>query len=491
MTKPSHSNSELSLQAAALATARTHPHETGIYLLDDGHDAFATRMLLIQQAQHTLDLQYYIWRQDRTGTLLFEAIHAAAERGVKVRLLLDDHNTEGMDALLIGLESHPNIDVRLFNPLHIRWPRFINYFINFKRANRRMHNKAFIADGSIVVAGGRNNGDEYFGAADGMLFADLDALMVGQVVPAVCDEFEAYWRCEATCSVRHLFTLRKPEHLDALSIRARLVEEDPKAQKYIQAIQRLPLLHDLINRRIDFTWAEVSVMSDDPDKGLGEIRGRELLSNQLQEAIGTPKNQLTLVSPYFVPTLAGFQELIELASSGVELTILTNSLEAADVAVVHAGYAKWRKGLLRAGVRLFELQRKSNLSPRELRKERRRRLKGKERIGQAASSLHAKTFTVDQNRVFIGSFNFDPRSMVLNTELGFVICSDSLAKRIHSRFNDEVTRYAYELKLEKNRIIWIEHLDDSHAVHTSEPGASLWRRWISYFFSWLPIDWLL
>ncbi|HET8817804.1 MAG TPA: phospholipase D family protein [Pseudidiomarina sp.] len=485
------SGSARSLQAAAHTAAIAHPDTTGIYLLDDGKDAFAARMLLAQQAEHTLDVQYYVWRHDRTGTLLFEAIHAAAERGVRVRLLLDDHNTAGMDPLLIGLESHPNIDVRLFNPLRIRWPRALNYFTNFTRANRRMHNKAFIADGSVLITGGRNIGDEYFGAADAMLFADLDALMVGQAVQAVHDEFEAYWRSPATMSVRNLFTLRKPEHLDELSRRAKLVEADPAAQNYVQAIQRLPLLHDLLNRRVEFTWAHVEVVSDDPAKGLGNVHGSDLLSNQLQTAIGIPKHQLTLVSPYFVPTLAGFNELQKLAHAGVEITILTNSLEATDVAIVHAGYAKWRRGLMRAGIRLFELQRQTKLSPRERRKERRERLKGKERIGHAASSLHAKTFTVDESRVFIGSFNFDPRSMQLNTELGIVIHSSVLAQRIHRRFHDEVARYAYELKLDGNKLQWLEFLGDSTMIHTRDPGATIWRRLSSYILSWLPIDWLL
>lgn len=491
MTNPAVSGSDRSIQAAARAAAQAHPNQTGVYLLDDGQDAFAARMLLAQQAQHTLDVQYYIWRHDRTGTLLFEAIHAAAERGVRVRLLLDDHNTAGMDPLLIGLESHPNIDVRLFNPLRIRWPRALNYFTNFTRANRRMHNKAFIADGSVLITGGRNIGDEYFGAADAMLFADLDALMIGQAVRLVHDEFEDYWRSAATISVRKLFTLRKPEHLDELSRRAKLVEIDPAAQKYVQAIQRLPLLHDLLNRRVEFTWAQVDVVSDDPAKGLGEVHGRELLSNQLQSAIGIPQHQLTLVSPYFVPTLAGFNELKKLAHAGVEMTILTNALEATDVAIVHAGYAKWRKGLLRAGIRIFELQRQSNLSPRARRKERRERLKGKERIGQSASSLHAKTFTVDKSRVFIGSFNFDPRSMQLNTELGVVIHSDILAQRIHERFHQEVPRYAYELKLDGNHLQWLEYMGDSTIFHSRDPGASVWRRFSSHVLSWLPIDWLL
>lgn len=491
MIKPVASDLERSLQAAARAASQAHPDETGIYLLDDGQDAFAARMLLAQQAQHTLDIQYYIWRHDRTGTLLFEAIHAAAERGVRVRLLLDDHNTAGMDPLLIGLESHPNIQVRLFNPLRIRWPRALNYLTNFNRANRRMHNKAFIADGSVLISGGRNIGDEYFGAADALLFADLDALMVGQAVQQIHEEFEDYWQSPATISVRKLFTLRKPEHLDELSKRAQIVEQDPAAQKYVQAIQRLPLLHDLIHRRIEFTWAQVDVVSDDPAKGLGQVHGRELLSNQLKSAIGIPERQLTLVSPYFVPTLAGFVELQKLAQAGVEMTILTNSLEATDVAIVHAGYAKWRKGLLKAGVRLFELQRQTILSPRARRKERRERLKGKERIGQAASSLHAKTFTVDKVRVFIGSFNFDPRSMQLNTELGVVIHSPSLAERIHQRFHEEVARYAYELKLNGKRLEWLEFLGDSTITHTREPGASIWRRLSSVVLSWLPIDWLL
>ncbi|MDX1705721.1 phospholipase D family protein [Pseudidiomarina sp.] len=469
-----------------------HPDETGVLPLTDSQEAFAARIQLAGQAEFTLDLQYYIWRNDRTGALMFEAIHKAADRGVKVRLLLDDINTAGLDAVLTGLQAHPNIEIRLFNPLRMRWPRFINYLYDLRRINRRMHNKAFIVDGQMLISGGRNISDEYFGANDDLLFADLDALMIGDVVGRVSQMFDNFWNCDSAVPLGELMTIAKPKPLSALSERASVVESDPGAQEYVEAIEKLSFFQKVKEHELDFVWARVDMVCDPPSKGLGKAKPHQLIGHQLQQAIGEPSSHINLVSPYFVPTRAGVDQLVKFARQGITIAILTNSLAATDVAVVHAGYAKWRKRLLRAGIQLFELQRLSPLARRQERKERRKRMKGKKgRFGSSASSLHAKTFEVDHERVFFGSFNFDPRSVQLNTELGFVIHSDKLARMIAREFSKTVPHYAYKVDLIDNKIVWEERLGREVTRYRHEPVASWWRRVATRILERLPIDWLL
>jgi putative cardiolipin synthase len=469
-----------------------HPGKSGVIPLVDAREAFAARVLLARQAEVRLDVQYYIWRHDITGTLLFEELHAAAERGVKVRLLLDDHNTAGLDVTLIGLHQHPNIEVRLFNPLRVRRPRFLNYLFDFRRVNRRMHNKAFIVDEQVVISGGRNIGDEYFGATSDVLFADLDALLIGSVVAHVVNDFERYWQSESAVPLERLFTLTKPQDLSTLQAIAKRYEQDPRAQDYVQAIESLPFIQQLQQQQIDIYWAETQLVSDSPAKALGRAQPQQLVTHQLQQAIGEPQSHVTLVSPYFVPTKAGVDELVAMAKRGVQIIVLTNSLAATDVAVVHAGYAKWRKRLLQHGIQLFELQRLSAKARRQQRRERRQRLKGKERFGSSASSLHAKTFMVDLARVFIGSLNFDPRSAAINTELGFVMHSRELAARLETAIITTLPQYAYQLRLIKNRVIWVERLGSSRrTLYYSEPDASIWRRLAVRILERLPIERLL
>ena len=235
-----------------------------------------------------------------------------------------------------------------------------------------------------------------------MVFADLDALLIGSVVSHVVSDFERYWQSESAVPLERLFTLTKPQDLSTLQAIAKRYEQDPRAQDYVQAIESLPFIQQLQQQQIDIYWAETQLVSDSPAKALGRAQPQQLVTHQLQQAIGEPQSHVTLVSPYFVPTKAGVDELVAMAKRGVQIIVLTNSLAATDVAVVHAGYAKWRKRLLQHGIQLFELQRLSAKARRQQRRERRQRLKGKERFGSSASSLHAKTFMVDLARVFIG-----------------------------------------------------------------------------------------
>src|SRR5574337_769648 len=272
------------LEAAIAPLAAAHPGCSGIHPLPGGLDAFAARMLLAGAAERTLDVQYYIWDGDKTGTLLFNALRAAADRGVRVRLLLDDHNAIGLDETLAELDTHPMLEVRLFNPLRIRRPRWINYLIDFTRVNRRMHNKSITADAAATIVGGRNVADKYFDASDEIVFADLDVLAVGPVARDVAADFERYWNSVSACPARRL--------------------------------------------------------CDDPAKARGRARRRPQMSFRLDAIVGESASSVDLVSAYFGPTARGVRALTQLARRGVAIRILTNSLAATDVAAVHAGYAK-------------------------------------------------------------------------------------------------------------------------------------------------------
>jgi putative cardiolipin synthase len=463
----------------------TRPGLSGVLPLQDGRDAFAARVLLADAAERTLDVQYYIWHNDLSGTLLLEALRRAADRGVRVRLLLDDINTFGLDGMLVALDSHPNIEVRLFNAFRNRRWRWFGFLTDFSRLNRRMHNKSFTVDQRVTIIGGRNIGDEYFGASDEMLFIDLDVLAVGAVVADVARDFERYWASASAAALSSLLPPGAPGGLDVCAAKAADVGQRDGARAYMQAIKELPIVNDLLMRRLPYTWAPTRMISDDPAKGLAREKQRDLVMRRLQEVLGTLRRELYLISPYFVPTKRGTAFFAQHAQAGLRVKILTNSLEATDVVAVHAGYMKRRKALLRAGVQLFELRRTAPGRKRLL------RMRGSSGTGSSGSSLHSKTFSLDRERLFIGSFNFDQRSARLNTEMGFIIESPELAAESAENFDAQVPDSAYEVRLQNGRLQWIERNEGAETIHYREPGTALWQRALVRLISWLPIEWLL
>lgn len=456
------------------------PGLSGIYPLADGLDAFAARVLLAGVAEKTLDVQYYIWRDDMTGVMLFKALLSAAERGVRVRLLLDDNNTQALDPLLAALHQHANIEIRLFNPFMVRKPRLWGFITDFNRANRRMHNKSFTADNQTTIIGGRNVGDEYFSAGSGMLFADLDVLAVGPVVKDVSENFDDYWRSASSFPVDLILPpspLNAFDTLTALEVNGQL---NGAGQAYLDSLRSSHIIRELLLGTLALEWAPTRMVSDDPAKGLGKAEPEEMIGHQLLEIIGEPITEVELVSPYFVPTAAGVEAFAALVNSGIRVRIFTNSLAATDVAPVHAGYAKHRKPLLQEGIALYEM----------------RPLQGTLEVsrqagpfGSSGSSLHAKTFSIDRERVFVGSLNFDPRSLHYNTELGFMIESPELAARIDDAFENDIPGMAYEVRLDDNgRLYWLERRDGEEIRHTTEPETTWLQRLSVWLLAWLPIE---
>jgi len=462
-----------------------HPGKSGVLPLPSGREAFAARALLAEAADRSLDVQYYIYRHDTSGTLLNDVLWRAAERGVRVRLLLDDANTRGEDATIAALDAHPNIEVRLFNPFANRALR-VGDLADFSRVNRRMHNKSFTVDNQVAVVGGRNVGDEYFGAETAVAFADLDVLLAGAVVSEVSAEFDAYWNNASAYPAASLFAPFPQDKTERQRAEWKRISAGPSAVRYLEALGATPLVKELLGGKLTLQWVPARIVSDDPDKVRHPPERHDLhMLPRLEKALGKPEKQLDLVSPYFVPTADGAAALRAFAERGVQVRVLTNSLAATDVSPVYAGYVKYREALLRAGVRLYELKRTAR--PATESEEEHRRLGG-----SSGASLHAKTFAVDRERIFIGSFNFDPRSARLNTEIGVVVESAELAGRLSALFDSALADTAYELRLTPaGEIEWIERTAAGEVRHGTTPETGMLRRlWIG-FLALLPIEWLL
>jgi phosphatidylserine/phosphatidylglycerophosphate/cardiolipin synthase-like enzyme len=480
--------SDTRLGRAIAPLIAAHPGKSGIHAMPIPTDAFAARIVLADLADKSLDVQYYIWHGDDTGNLLFEALWKAAERGVRVRVLLDDANTQGLDELIATFDAHPNIEVRLYNPFASRGSRAAAYLTDFTRLNRRMHNKSFTADNQAAVVGGRNIGDEYFGAGDEVMFADLDVVAVGDAVANVSKEFDLYWSSASAYPAAGIVGPAAPGAAGRLRERFAQTHADPGATQYIDAVRQTSLVRALLTRTVQLEWTEARVVRDDPAKTLDrEARKEVLLLSDLAPYFGHPERSFDLVSPYFVPGKEGTEWLGAMARRGVAVRILTNSLAATDVGPVHAGYSKHREELLTAGVRLYEL--KPTADVEEMRAKRKGRAGGSK---SSPESLHAKTFALDRKRIFVGSFNFDQRSAHLNTEMGLVIESEQLAGNLGSAFDNRIPDNAYEVRLKPNRgLEWIERTAAGEVRHDDEPQSSALRRAWVRFLSWLPIDWLL
>ena len=451
-------------------------------------------MLMVSVAQRSLDVQYYIWHDDLTGTLLLQALIDAANRGVRVRLLLDDNNTSGLDAAMAVLAAQSNIEVRLFNPFANRSVRWLGYLTDFDRLNRRMHNKSLTADNQATIVGGRNIGDEYFDASDDFMFADLDVLAIGPVVQAVSADFDRYWASGSAYPVTLLLPRATPEEVDTLRVKATQIRLSSQASRYVEAVRRSNFVEHLIRGDLDLQWVPVKLITDDPAKALGMAQPDVMFPARLNKALGRPERSLDLVSPYFVPGDTGVEDLAELVRGGVQVRVLTNALEATDVAVVHAGYAKRRRAMLEAGIVLYELRRTARESVQRSAILRQRIPSGSRGsiAGSSASSLHAKTIAVDCERIFVGSFNFDPRSALLNTELGLIIESHKMASEMAKSFEAIVPDHAFEVRLANSgELVWLERRDGKITRHDVEPGTTWWQRGWIRFLSVLPIEWML
>ncbi|MFT0773078.1 phospholipase D family protein [Psychrobacter aquimaris] len=478
------------LVAAVSAQNEIHPDLSGYHPIVTGANAFAARSMLTGMATRNIDAQYYIWHNDQAGQLLLKDLWEAAERGVIVRLLLDDFNNSAkFDQHLLRFASHPNIAVRIINPLMHRKFSTLNYVTGLPRINRRMHNKSMTFDKQITIIGGRNIGNEYLSNDQSSQFADLDVLLIGKVVADIDNSFASYWSSPLSFDIETLAKFDDdvtPDFLKALD-KLGLDEENNEGSSltvYKDAIKDSTIDSDLINKRVPFRWTDMQFLSDDVGKLSKTVPADTNLVHQLRNLLGSPTKKLTIISSYFVPTKDGVDTLVKLAEAGVDIKILTNSFDATDVTAVHSGYSQWRPSLLRSGVKIYELKSTAAEEKRDNKLWRAR--------SQSSTSLHAKTFAVDDYQVFIGSYNVDPRSANINTEMGVIINDDELARQLHGALSDDLLNQAYEVKLLDNGSLeWHTMEDGKEVVYESEPRVDMSDHiWLT-IMSWLPIDWLL
>jgi putative cardiolipin synthase len=453
---------------------------TGVMPLARGDDALASRLALIDAAEVSVDAQYYIWHDDVSGIILLGALERAAERGVRIRLLLDDNGVPGMDDYLAALNAQDNFDIRIFNPSTVRRPKMLGYIVDFFRMNRRMHNKSLVADGAFAIIGGRNIGDEYFRVGEDIFYIDLDAIATGAVVAETSAVFDAYWNSPSVFEAERIIDGQGKQ----ASFDARLETVKSSAAADEVAEESIISMTRILADGVSLEWTRVQVVADDPAKGLGIASQDQLMISRLFSILGGVSGSLDLASAYFVPGKNGTAFFSDLVQNGVDVRILTNALDTTDVFLVHAGYSRYRRELLEGGVDLFEL---------ELRRE---NIEGDLQVlplGLTGASLHAKTFSVDQERVFIGSFNFDPRSALLNCEMGFLIDSPNIAKYLSSSFDGPLASISYQPKLTpEGKMIWQENIADGEiVVYQEEPGAS-WLTQISLaIIGFFPVEWML
>jgi len=451
--------------------------EHGLVMLSDNLDAFAARALSARDAGRSLDLMYYIWRGDLTGRLLVHELIKAADRGVRVRLLLDDVNAHGADDTYFALHTHPNIDVRLFNPSRARAGallRGIEMALRAFSATRRMHNKAWIADGRLAIVGGRNIGDEYFDASRASNFIDQDVMLVGPGVRETEAIFDAFWNSDVVIPIDALAS-RGAIGLDGLRRSLAALVHGAVARPYIDRIRERTSAAWMTGAAPTVCWTrEASIVSDPPEKALGRKR-RNWLMEVLLPVIASARNTLEIVSPYFIPGEHGTAALVGQVKSGIDVAVLTNSLAATDVAAVHGAYAGYRKPLLEGGVRLFELQpfaRRRFISP----------------FGSSGASLHTKSFTVDGHIGFVGSFNFDPRSASLNTEMGILFAQAELVAEMRKLFSLETEmRASYSVTLRDGALHWQGEVDGKLRRFDRDPEAGFVRRLLAAIIGLLPI----
>ena len=454
--------------------------QSGFHPLQDGVDALASRLLLAARAEKSIDVQYYLIKDDIVGRAFILALLGAADRGVRVRLLLDDMFTSGYDVGMAALHSHPNFEIRIYNPFRRGAAgRAASALTDLARINRRMHNKTFTVDNKITVVGGRNIADEYFGAREDSAFGDLDVLAVGPVVQDVSAMFDLYWNHEAALPApAFVKDLDDPQAaLDALRQRLKDAFDDVSQSKYANAVRERAYDYVADDETI-FDWAPYKLVYDSPDKGIkGKASDDSLITAPLAEALRGAKKEAIIVSPYFVPLKTGINGLSELQASGVDVSIVTNSLAANNQFTVHAGYKPARKPLLKNGVKLYEVRPDASVS-------------GTEFIDAsgATATLHTKAFIVDREAVFIGSFNFDPRSANLNTELGVIIYDPDLGELFASDFQKRLKDSAYEVFLDANgRVRWRGWEEGDEVVYKKEPGTSWWDRFKVGLVGILPI----
>ena len=466
------------LGESVAASLQARPGKSGFYPLENGLDALGARLRLMERADQTIDAQYFLIKGDLAGSLFTGKLLRAADRGVRVRFLVDDVFTTGLDPELSLLNAHPNIEVRLFNPLTRKSFRYFSLVVDFRRANRRMHNKSFTVDNTVTIVGGRNIADEYFQIRDDAEFADFELLSFGPVAAEVSETFDLFWNSSRAVPME-AFGRKVSEHgLEKLRDMMRHEIEEAEHGVYSQAVNSR-FLDAVVRGEIQPVLAAAKVVTDRPEKLENPVDPRyQIVAAELRQAIRAAEHEVVLITPYFVPRQAGVALLREVRASGARVVVVTNSLASTNHVAVHSGYARYRKELLAAGIELYEVRVDSLVVRGDVAPDSLQRL-----------TLHTKAAIVDREVLFIGSLNLDPRSIDLNSEMGLFLVSPEFAGHYADQMEVDLRSYAYRVILDdEGRLEWRYDGDADPTTDNSEPQAGCWRRFGAGFYGILPIE---
>lgn len=451
-----------------------HDGKSGFFPLGQGMDALGARLRLLEKAETSVDLQYFLMKDDTAGIVVMHALLQAADRGVRIRFLLDDVFTTTPDKNLLLINQHPNIEVRLFNPISRRGLRALNFVGNFRRANRRMHNKSFTADNAISIVGGRNIADEYFQLKDTSVFADFDVVVLGPVVSEISRSFDDYWNHMLAIPIEQLS--KEPDEGALESTRAKIAEELGALYSGVyQGALESNLLQDLISGAQPWYVADARVMADSPEKLVNTVGPEhKKLVGELREIVELATEEVIIISPYYVPGNNGVELARKLVDSGIRVVVVTNSLASNNHVPVHSAYGRYRKDVVGMGVELFEARADAG-----------RFAQGTDAPEQF--TLHTKLMLIDRRYLFVGSLNMDPRSIDINAEMGLLVDSPEMTGAMADRIDEVLPDITYRVILtDKNKLEWHGITDDVEVVETREPQTSAWLRFKAWFMKIAP-----
>ena len=443
--------------------------------LADGNDALGARIGMIEAAKHSIDMQYFLLKPDLVGAILTAALLDAADRGVRVRFLLDDVFTTASDRELAVLDAHPNVELRLMNPLSRKSPKFWNFLFDFNRVNRRMHNKSMTVDRALGIVGGRNVADEYYRVDTTVEFADFDMLVAGPVIQEIADQFDIYWNDPQAVPLAAFVSIER-RTLSELSAELEQREAEALAGLYKRAVDST-YIADLRAGKIQPSYARTSVSHDLPDKLQVPVpQGDRILAQDLLNTMAGAKEDVILVTPYFVPEDWGAQFFSDLARRGVRVRIITNSLASTNHAYVHAGYKRHRKLLVDAGVELHEIRADAIAVTT-----------GPETAPNI--TMHAKIAVVDGQKIFVGSMNFDPRSIKINSEFGIFIDDPLSGEAFRQSLIEDLPQMTFAVRpTSAGGLAWIYDNGSRQDVFPDDPGASAWRKFVAGLTGLLPVE---
>ena len=455
-------------------TAR-HGGLSGFYPLRKGMDALGVRLRLAEIAEESIDLQYFLMKNDTAGAVIANALLKAADRGVRVRFLLDDIFTTVPDRSFLLINQHPNIEIRIFNPLSRSGIWALNYVGDFSQANRRMHNKSFTVDNAVSVVGGRNLADEYFQLKKDSVFVDFDVLALGPIAEDISTSFDQYWNHSRAVPIDQFTSDKKNEDLQ--TVRADIAADlDDIYETVFRRALRSQLLQDLIADRQPLYVAPARVLADHPDKLINEIDEKHMqLAKNLGEVIRRAETEVIFISPYYVPGEGGVNLVRDLVAKGVRVVILTNSLASNNHVPVHSAYTRYRKDVVNAGAELYEAR--ANAA-RELEDD---------ESGPGVLTLHTKAFYIDRRYLFVGSLNLDPRSIEINAEMGLLIDSKPMVQALLQGGEQRLSTLTYRVLVnDRGKLEWHTRIDNQEVIETKEPLTGWWLRFKAWFMKIAP-----